>query len=154
MTALIRNFRILPRACRACLTGSLMVLALSAAAEQKKRLGDFDVHYVVVPSTFFNEQIAEQYRIVRGRDRALLNLSILDADQTAVAVTLEGDVTNLLGQISPLEFREVKEGDAIYYLAALKHTNQETLRFRVSLMMPDGIRRELKFQQKVYWGND
>lgn len=133
------------------LATGLVLLAQTGAAEQKIRLGPFDVHYMVAPSTFFNEQIAEQYEIVRGRDRALLNLSVLNDGQTPVAVAIEGHVTNLLGQITTLEFREVTEGSAIYYLAALKYADRETLRFRVSLTTPDGINRELKFQQQMFW---
>jgi hypothetical protein len=129
----------------------LILLAQAGTAEQKVHLGPFDVHYMVAPSTFFNEQIAERYQIKRGRDRALLNLSILNDSQTPVAAAVEGDVTNLLGQITTLEFREVSEGGAIYYLAALKFADRETLRFRISMTMADGVSRELKFQQQMFW---
>ena len=120
-------------------------------AEQKQRLGSFEVHYVVVPSTFFDEKIAERYGIVRGRDRALMNLSILDQQQQPTGVTLSGEVTNLLEQRNGLDFREISEGDAIYYLAEIRHTDRETLRFHVEITTPDGITRALKFQQQMFW---
>jgi hypothetical protein len=132
------------------LTLSLSLLTAAALAEQKQRLGPFDVHYVVVRSTFFSEAIAEKYGIVRGRDRALMNLSILEDDKP-VAVELTGQVTNLLEQRTDLDFREVREGSAIYYLAEMRYTDRETLRFRVAITTPDGIERELTFQQKMYW---
>jgi hypothetical protein len=132
------------------LTLSLSLLTAAALAEQKQRLGPFDVHYVVVRSTFFSEAIAEKYGIVRGRDRALMNLSILEDDKP-VAVELTGQVTNLLEQRTDLDFREVREGSAIYYLAEMRYTDRETLRFRVAITTPDGIEREHTFQQKMYW---
>ncbi len=120
-------------------------------AEQKQRLGAYDVHYVVVPSTFFNKEIAERYGIDRGRDRALINVSVLNQDQIAVPVSLEGDMANLLGQRQTLVFREVSEGTAIYYLAPIRHADRETLRFSIRITDADNITEELKFQQQMFW---
>jgi len=120
-------------------------------AEQKQRLGPYEVHYAVVPSTFFDEKIAERYGIVRGRDRAMMNLSILDQQQQPTVVTLSGKVTNLLEQSVVLDFREISEGNAIYYLAEIRHTDRETLRFHVEITTPDGITRTLEFQQQMFW---
>lgn len=140
----LRVFRYLP-----ALTLALLPVVLHA--EQMKRLGPYDVHYVVVQSTFFSEEIASRYEIVRGRDRALLNVSVLDEHGSAVPARLEGTVTNLLGQVAPLEIREVREGPAIYYLAEIKHTDRETLRFAISITAEDGVARELTFQQQMFW---
>ena len=59
------------------------MVPVQARAEQKQMLGPYEAHYVVVQSTFFNEAVAEKYGIVRGRDRALMNLSFLDESLTA-----------------------------------------------------------------------
>jgi len=120
-------------------------------AEQMQSLGPYDVHYVVVQSTFFSEDIASRYQIVRGRDRALLNISVLDGSGKAVRAKLEGTITNLLSQVTPIDFREVAEGPAIYYLAEVKHTDRETLRFLVTITAEDGIPRQLRFQQQMFW---
>lgn len=133
-----------------CMLAGLLT-SLPAAAEQKQMLGPYEAHYVVVQSTFFSEEVAERYQIVRGRDRALMNLSFLDENQTPVAVTLTGTATNLLSQVVELEFREVREGDAIYYLAEVRHTDRETLRFLADVVTPDGVQRQLRFQQQMFW---
>ena len=128
----------------------LVLVAGVAAAEQQARLGPYDVHYVVVRSTFFSAAIAEQYGIVRGRDRALMNISILE-DDVPVAATVTGTVIDLLERRVSLDFREVREGSAVYYLAEIRHTDRETLRFRVSITGPDEVPRTLSFQQMMYW---
>ena len=127
-----------------------MPATVSVQAEQQQRLGPYEVHYVVVRSSFFSEAIAEQYDIVRGRDRALMNISVLE-NGAPVTAALGGTVINLLEQRTTLEFREVEEGSAVYYLAEVRYTDRETLRYRVTITGPDGIERELAFQQKMYW---
>jgi len=135
----------------ACLTAILLVTTPIAEAEQKQQLGPYEAHFVVVNTTFFSEEIASRYNVVRGRDRALVNLSFLDESGTPVPVRLTGTVTNLLSQVQPLEFREVREGPAIYYLAEIRHTDRETLRFKVQVVAEDGQERELAFQQQMFW---
>ncbi|MEZ5558486.1 MAG: DUF4426 domain-containing protein [Pseudomonadales bacterium] len=127
------------------------VLAGSASAEQKQRLGVWDVHYVVIPTLFLKPDIAASYDVVRGVDRAMMNISVLDSDGVPVHAALTGSMTNLLGQVQALSFREVTEGEAVYYLAEVKHTDRETLRFRVEIVPPDGTAQVLAFQQQMFW---
>ena len=82
----------------------------------------------------------------------LLNISVLDdtKDLTpAKSVIIQGKARNDLGQIKTLEFEEVKEGDAIYYLAQIKYSNEETFYFDITIN--DGKEtQQLKFKQKFY----
>ena len=121
-----------------------------ANAEQMRKLGTWDVHYVVIRTSFLTPEIAARNGIVRGPDRALLNVSVIGADGRPVAATLAGTVRNLLEQSSPLEFAEVREGEAIYYLAQLRHTDRDTLRFVIDIRPPDGTTQRLEFQQQMY----
>lgn len=139
------------RAKAALTTLALIFVGATAVAEQKQMLGPYEAHYVVVQSTFFSEEVAARYEIVRGRDRALINLSFLDESLTPVAVTLSGTVTNLLSQVVTLDFRKIQEGEAIYYLAEVRHTDRETLRFQATVITPDGVERDLRFQQQMFW---
>ena len=137
----------------ALLLGLGMGLATPAQAEHMRRLGDWEVHYVVIPTLFLKAEIAADYGLTRGRDRGLLNISVLDRDGRPVRAQVEGTVTNLLGQQQALAFREVREGEAVYYLALVRHTDQEVLRFAVTLVPPDETRQRLEFQQMLYWEN-
>jgi hypothetical protein len=134
-----------------CLMAMTLLFPQAARAEQKQQLGPFEAHYVVVNTTFFKEEVAARYGVVRGRDRALVNVSFLDESGTPVPVELSGTVKNLLSQVESLQFREVREGPAIYYLAEIRHTDRETLRFRIQVVTPDGVARELAFQQQMFW---
>ena len=118
-----------------------------------QKFGKWEVHYVLVPTTFIKPAIAEQYGITRSRDLAMLNVSVLDETQQPTPVTISGHATNLLGQQQTLAFANVLEGSAVYYLATVKHTHQEVLRFEVRITPPGDTEKTLRFQQKVYWDN-
>lgn len=77
-------------------------------------------------------QVAKAYDIKRSGINALINIAVLDnrqAGKPAVTATLTGEARNLLGVRKPLTFREVREGDAIYYLAELRFANEENYTF-------------------------
>ena len=130
---------------------SVLLLSAPLQADQMQKYGDWEVHYILVPTTFLKPAIAEQYGIVRGRDRAYLNISVLDRELDPVPIAIDGTMTNLLGQQQHLEFREVREGAAIYYLTAIKFTDREVLRFEILVTPPGDSVKTLKFQQQMYW---
>lgn len=128
----------------------LLPFAFTVNAEQKEQLGQWDVHYIVVNSTFFSPEIARQYGVVRSKYNALVNISVLDtASQKAQTVGMQGTATNLLGTEKELAFKKVQEGDAIYYLAVFNFRNDETYRFNIEIRRGNTV-ETLKFQQKMY----
>ena len=129
----------------------LVVMSMNGNAEQMKRFGGWEVHYVVLPSGFLKPDIATRYSIIRGRDRAFVNVSVLDSKDQPTRVAITGHSTNLLGQQQELVFREATEGVAVYYLAEIKHSNEEVLRFKITIAPPDDREMLLEFQQKLYW---
>jgi len=135
------------------LLASTLALGLpsNAHAEQSKQAGAYNVHYVAFASTFLSPEMARKYNLVRGRNRALINISVLDKDNSPVRAKLSGSVKNLPGQILRLNFAEVIEGDAVYYLAQTRFSDQELMRFDINFVGPDGVANNLKFEQKLYW---
>jgi len=123
-----------------------------ASAENMKTLGSMNVHYMAIGSTFFTPEIAKVYGITRSRYNGLINISVLDntkAGTPAKTVSISGKAKNNLGQFKTIEFTEVKEGSAIYYLAQIKYANEETMHFTLSIN--DGKEQQiLKFSQKFY----
>ena len=133
---------------------ALVLAALLApgigVGEQKQRFGDFEAHYVVFPSTFVQSEIAHQYGLRRGPGLAVVNISVLDAAGRGTACVIAGYSKNLLGQNSSLTFKEVREGDAVYYLAEVRHADQEVLRFSLTVTPTDAEPFNLNFQQRLY----
>lgn len=137
---------------------SLAMLLLVAAAEggaQQLVSGDLTLHYSTMPTLQLQPEVARQYGLTRSAGRALLNVALrrrlTAGGDEAVAATVTASATNLAGQRQDLRMREVREGDAIYYLAEARVSDGETLRFEVSAVV-DGAPRPLavRFQQDFY----
>ena len=133
-----------------------LVLAFNAHSAQEqgaqyKELGPWQVHYIAFPSTFIQPQIAKTYGLERSGFKGIVNISILknDTDKTAQKATLQGTARNLLGNKQSLNFKEVVEGDSVYYLAQVDYTNEEILRFEIEIQQGNQF-QTLKFQQKFY----
>ena len=68
---------------------------------------------------------------------------------TAQKAELSGTARNLLGNKQTLNFKEVIEGESIYYLAQVDFTNEEILRFEIEIQQSNQF-QTLQFQQKFY----
>ncbi|MBQ4839093.1 MULTISPECIES: DUF4426 domain-containing protein [Pseudoalteromonas] len=123
----------------------------SESGGQYKNLGNWEVHYIAFPSTFIQPSVAKVYGVVRSENKALINISVLAKDQskTAQEVQISGFAKNLLGNKKSLTFKQVIEGDAIYYLAQLDYYNEDVYRFELNIQQGNN-HQLLKFQQKFY----
>jgi hypothetical protein len=127
-------------------------LISSVNAENMKKMGDINVHFIAIGSTFLTPEIAKAYGIERSRYKGLINISVLDNTQKgnpSKTVFINGKARNDVGQIKSLDFTEVKEGDAVYYLAQVNYTNEETIYFDINIS-DKGQKHNLKFSQKFY----
>jgi hypothetical protein len=127
-----------------------LLLALPAAAEQFAALGEVEVHYVVVNTLFLEPDVAARYGIVRGADRAILNVSVIGPDGKPRDASVEGTVRNLLEVQSPLAFQRIEEGEAIYFIAPLKVTDQDVLRFDVAVDDRRGNSGRVQFLERMW----
>lgn len=127
-----------------------LLFASTVHAEQFRPLGDLEVHYVVVNTLFLDADVAARYGIVRARDRAILNVSVLGPEGRPRDADVTGTARNLLEQTVPLEFQRIDEGDAIYFIAPLRHTDQEVLRFRIAIDDRAGNAGTIEFQERLW----
>lgn len=132
----------------------VMILAVflmqPAQAEQKKTLGNWDIHYIAFNSTFLTPEVARAANLSRNKTNAIINISVLDSQsQQAQQVVISGIARNLLGQQRELTFREIKDGDAIYYIAVMPFRNEEQFRFSLDIRQGNQ-RQQLNFDQKLY----
>jgi hypothetical protein len=109
------------------------VFTSSTKAEQSQDFGEYTVHYIAVNSTFIAPEIAERYGIVRSARNAFLNISVIKNNGAAVPAQITGEKANFLSQNSMINFIEVIEGDAIYYIGQFDFSNAENLRFNVEV---------------------
>jgi len=124
-----------------------------AAAQQSETFGPFELHYSVVNTTFLDPKIAATYGITRGEKRAILNLAVrenLPAGTAARAMELKGHSWDLIQNL-PLEFKEIREGEAIYYIAEFAFINEEWRFFEVHFR-PEGATQTytFKFKHQLY----
>lgn len=136
---------------------SLLMMVLApcyAQAEQKKSFGDYDVHYSVLNSTFITPQIAKAYGIVRGKDRALVNIAVRQrlprGDSKAKKTIISGTSSDLI-HTANLDFTEINEQGAIYYIAELRFNDKELRTFTIKIQPDPNIAAyTLKFSKTLY----
>lgn len=126
-----------------------LCLCLPALAEQKQSYGDLDVHYSAFNSGFLQPEVAAATGLVRSKTQGVVNVAVLKAG-TASSAKVSGTVKNLLGQSSALSFKEIKEGQAIYYLAQFPFEQRETLRFTLNVTAADGVPHSFDFNQEFF----
>lgn len=137
----------------------LAVLALTASlcgvanAEQKETVGNFDIHYMALGSTFLTPSIAKSYGIKRSSYTGIINIAVLDISETnkpAVPVEITGVANNLLDARINLTFKEIREGDAIYYIAEVPYRDDQEINFNIAIKYGNQLNTNLQFKQKFY----
>lgn len=134
----------------AALACSLLLVSPLSHAEQMQTLGNWDVHYIVMPTTMLDPQVASQYQLSRSKNYQLLNISVLDhQSQQAQAVQISGQAVNLAGQQQTLTFREVSEQNARYYIAGVEARSDQKMRITIQIRQ-GSTEQVLTFEQDVY----
>jgi len=126
-----------------------MAFTVHAEVKRQQSYGELDVHYNIFNSTFLQPDTAKAVGLNRSKNQAVLNVSMVKSGKGQKgAVT--GSFQNLLGQTEVLNFKEIDEGDAVYYLAQFAITGRELLRFELQVTDSDGKAHLLKFNQEVF----
>ncbi|MCV6613985.1 MAG: DUF4426 domain-containing protein [Cellvibrionaceae bacterium] len=130
--------------------------AAASLAQQEARelgqpyesFGEYKVFYSLFNSNFISPKVAEAYNLVRGNDRALVNISVLKGKAISGSkAKISGSYTNLLQQQRTLEFKQIREQDAVYYLAPLRFTTEDILTINISVT-PEGGEQSHRFSFK------
>lgn len=141
---------------------SILALLLSAIAApypvlaeeegSSKNFGTYTVHYSTFNSLFVPAEIAAAHGLVRAKDQALINIAVQKtADGAAVPASVTGTAKNLLQQVKTIPFKTLEEPGAVYYLGALKHSNEEIFHLDIEIV-PDGETTplQLRLSRKLY----
>lgn len=138
---------------RMLLLALALAVLVSPAQADEVTVGDITLHYSALPTTNLTPEVARQYGITRSASRGLLNLALLrradDGSSQAVTARISAAATNENGQRQDLRLREVREGEAIYYLAEVRVADRETMTFDVSADV-DGQPVQARFRQQFF----
>jgi hypothetical protein len=119
-----------------------LTISLHAYAESSKQFGDYTIHYTAFRSDTLQPEIAKAYNLTRRNNRVIINIAVIKnvagTTGTASSAKVEGQASNLTGQLKQLDFREIKEGSAIYYLAETQVSNGEFLKFDLKITPAGG----------------
>ena len=106
---------------------ALSLMSMGAQAQQSERFDRFELHRSVVYTTFLSPEIAAEYGIARGNFKAILTLSVrnVDAGETAGRpMLIKGETWDLI-RGDTLEFKEIRENNATYYIADFEFIDRE-----------------------------
>ncbi len=129
--------------------------AVNANDQPFETFGDYKVYYTVFSSSFIKPEVARVYNLTRGKNQVLVNISLVKAnaggDTQGLAAKVSGTAANLMQQQKTLEFKEISEQDAVYYLAPLRITDEEVMNFKI-LVQPvtGGETFSLEFSKTLY----
>ena len=126
-----------------------LCMALPALAERKQTFGTTEVHYSVFNSSFLQPATAAASGLVRSKAEGVITVAAIDNGKP-LATQVSGQVKNLLGQLTPLTFKQIKEQNAIYYLAQFPLEDREILIFTINVKGTDGRNNSFSFNQEVF----
>ncbi|OOZ36792.1 DUF4426 domain-containing protein [Solemya velesiana gill symbiont] len=136
-------------AIQSVLVALLMLLPFTTVAENSTQGHGYTVHHNAIPDTTLSPEIAKQYGLVRSKYRGMLNVSVIKevpgTTGTPVTAQVKARSTNLIGQMREIDLREIREGEAVYYIGDFPITNLETLTFRLEVT-PKGFDKTIKAQ--------
>lgn len=141
---------------RALLLSLLVMLPALASAQQTspQRFGNMLVYYNTFNSSYLQPDIAANTGLTRGPNHGVLNMAVqrqTAEGPVAIDALLTGNVTNMLGQQTPLRFIRLQEDDSIYFVANYTATQRGVLRFEVEVRPSSGgTTQTLRFQQEFF----
>lgn len=135
----------------------LSIAGLGNAIEQKlyKQHGDYKIFYSAFGTAFIAPDIAVANNIVRGKDKGLVNIAVVQELGTGLPAQITGRVSNILQQTQNLEFVAIREQNTIYYLAPFEFDNEDFLTFKIRVLPQSTgpatvYPYDFKFQKKMY----
>ncbi|MFJ2281399.1 DUF4426 domain-containing protein [Pseudomonas sp. NPDC087803] len=133
----------------ACLSASAMAADV-IKGERQETFGDVTVHYNTFNSTYLQPDIAKAAELIRSKNQGVINVSLIK-DGKPLSANVTGTVKDLTSQSVPLNFRQVTEQGAIYYIAQYPVEQQETRTFEIKVQTGDKI-NTINFNQELFPG--
>ncbi|AOE50883.1 DUF4426 domain-containing protein [Kangiella sediminilitoris] len=137
------------------IVGFVLTCVSYSSSAGEKRVDDYIIHYNAFNSSFIQPETAVQYKIQRSKYTGLLNVSVHKVVEggkdKALKVALYGKATNNLSQYQELGFKEIIEGDAVYYLADFQFRDEESMDLEFTINIPGRDKPvTIQLDQKFY----
>jgi hypothetical protein len=123
---------------------SMLVLGCVPAAlatPESQTFDDYTIHLNAFNSDTLQPSMAKAYNIIRSKNRGLLTVSVVKKSATVdampVAAHVKAKATNLTGQLKHIKIREIRDGDAVYYISVFPVADKETLDFTIHVTTKD-----------------
>ncbi|SDS74539.1 protein of unknown function [Halopseudomonas sabulinigri] len=133
---------------------ALLADPLLQAAAEPARFGDLIVYHNVFNSSLLQPEIAANAGLQRGPSQGVINIAVQRQENgkaQAVDAILKGEVRSLIGQPVKLDFKRIKEGDAIYFVANYSAAQRGVLLFKIDIQAaPGAMVHSLSFQQEFF----
>lgn len=130
----------------------LLISMTHVWAENSKEFAQHVVYYNAFPTDSLPSQMTKQYGLKRSKNYVLVNISVMkkgEALPVAIKSKISGQMKNLMGQSQKLEFREIKEAKAIYYIAQVPVQNKAIVNFFIDIEpLNTSATYQLKFSKK------
>ena len=122
------------------------------AGATSANIGDHVVHFSALSTDQLPPEVARNFNIVRSKNRAMLNVAVIqESDSKPVTALVTVKTVNLTGQLKNIAMQRKNEGEAIYYIGQVTIANRETLIFDISVT-PDGVEEasEVRFKRQFF----
>jgi hypothetical protein len=129
----------------------LSLLTFSIQAEQLIKADGYNIHYNAFNSSMLNPEVVNQYGIERSSSLGVIMVSVLEEADKAVSAYVAGNSKNSIFQLTTLDFKQITEGEAVYYIATFNFADKEQLNFDITIV-PKGITHKIKlnFKQQFF----
>lgn len=116
-------------------------------------LDEHIVYYNVFNSSLIPAEVAKAYQLKRAKDQVYLNIALVkkSGGYGIAPKNLRGIYRNLLQQKFPLEFIEIKESTATYYLAPISFYNEEIFHIDIQIQATENSpEKSFTITKKLY----
>ncbi len=107
-------------------------------AENVTRSAGYAIHHNAFTTDSLAPRVAHSYGIQRSTSRGMVNITVIrettGTTGTPVKARVKVSAHNLMGQVRNIPVREVREGDAIYYIADFPVAHREHLTFEIDVL--------------------
>ncbi|RDB42629.1 DUF4426 domain-containing protein [Halomonas sp. DQ26W] len=116
----------------------LFCLTLPLQAQQFERVGDYQIHYSAVSTSFLSPEVASTHGVQRSPAMALVNISVLEQRGDGTTRTVNAPVSGTVGTVgdtSPasLSFRSLRTGDSVSQIAVFRIIEGEPMHFDLEI---------------------